>query len=160
MIRRSTLMICAIAVAIGPLGDAIAQPPSQHTVRAQVAAGTVGSAIAGVGTYLGVHAVCDELAEDGPALYCIIYGMGGYAVALPLGAAAGVRIAASIGDVEGNTWLSILGALGGEAGGLLAVRGVGALLDDPGELYFLLAYAGIMPLASGAGAAWGFNAGT
>jgi len=160
MIRRSMLLICAIAVAIWPVGDAIAQPPSQGAVRAQVTAGTFGSAIAGVGTYLGVHAVCDELAADGPALYCIIYGMGGYAAALPLGAAAGVHVAASIGDAEGNTWLSILGALGGEAGGLLAVRGIGALLEDPGEFYVVLAYAGITPFASGAGAAWGFNAGT
>ncbi len=160
MIRRSVLLICAIMVVIGPVGGALAQPSSQGAVRAQLAGGTVGSAIAGIGTYLGINAICDELAEEGPALHCIIYGMIGYAASLPLGAAAGVHVAASAWDIGGNTWLSVLGAFGGEAGGLLAVRGVGALLEDPGEFYFLLAYAGITPFASGAGAAWGFNAGT
>jgi hypothetical protein len=125
-----------------------------------VIAGTLGSSLAGVGTYLGVNAICQRQADDGPALYCIVYGMMGYVVALPLGACAGVHIAASIRGSEGRTWLSVLGAIGGEAAGLLTVRGIGALLADPPEAYVALAYLGITPFASGLGAAWGFNAGT
>ncbi len=162
---RARLLVGAIVAIVAIVGSvagpsALAQPSAQDGFRAEVTAGTLGSALAGVGTYLGVNAICRQQAEDGPALYCIVYGMMGYVAALPLGGTAGVHIAASIRGTEGATWSSVLGAIGGEAAGLLMVRGTGALLDDPPEAYLVLAYLGITPLASGLGAAWGFNAGT
>lgn len=160
---RATPLLGAISVLVGCVvaTTAGAQPASTGALRAEeVAAGTLGSAVAGVSTYVGVNAICQRQGADGPALYCIVYGIMGYAIALPLGGTAGVHIAASIGDTQGRTWLSLLGAIGGEAAGLLTVRGIGGLLDDPPEAYLALAYLGITPFASGLGAAWGFNAGT
>ena len=138
-----------------------AQPMApQAAVPAELAAGTLGGAVVGVGTAYVATAVCASQADGYAALACIGYGLLGYLVGVPVGATVGVHWAGSAWGVEGNTWLSALGAVGGEAGGLLIAGGLGALYeDDPPAALIAVAYLGWTPFASSAGATWGFNVG-
>ena len=159
---RASLLCFALAVGlllVMPTVASYAQASPRDAVPAELAAGTLGGAVVGGGTAYLAAAICAADADGWEALACIAYGALGYVVGLPIGTTVGVHIAGAAWGVDGNTLLSVLGAIGGEAGGLLITSGLGALQDDPPEAFQVLAFLGLTPLASSAGATWGFNVG-
>lgn len=161
MVRLHVLIIMTVALTMTAAVGADAQPMApRDAVPAEVVAGTLGGAVLGVGSAYVATLACASQAEGWAALACIGYGVLGYLVGVPVGSTVGVHLAGSAWGIEGNTWLSVLGAVGGEAGGLLVASGLGALSgDEPPEALQVVSLLGLTPLASSAGATWGFNVG-
>ena len=158
MRRRAGVVLIVALMAFGAIEEAAAQPTSpQEAVPAELMAGALGGALAGAGGAYAAIAVCAADAEGWDALACIGYGVLAYLVGVPVGSTVGVHIAGAAWGVDGNTLLSVLGAVGGEVGGLLITSGLGALQDDPPEAFQVFAFLGLTPFASSAGATWGFN---
>jgi len=128
-------------------------------VPAELVAGTVGGAAFGVGGGVLLLFSCLAEAEGFGALACIGAAVIGYVAGVPVGATLGVNVAGSLSGVRGNSLLSGLGAVGGEALGLgitaLIAEGTGGLPEPIGWTMFL----GVIPLLSSAGATWGYNVG-
>ena len=161
LVRLHALIGMTVALAMTAAAGADAQTITpRDAVPAELAAGTLGGAVLGVGGAYVATVACASEAEGWAVLACIGYGVLGYLVGVPVGSAVGVHVAGSAWGVEGNTWLSLLGAVGGEAGGLLSSSGLGALGgEEPPEALQIVSLLGLTPLASSAGATWGFNVG-
>jgi len=154
------LVALAVVLTLLPAVVATAQPSPRDAVPAELIAGTLGGAVVGVGSGYAATVACASQAEGWAALACIGYGVLGYLIGVPIGSTVGVHLAGSAWGIDGNTWLCVLGAVGGEAGGLLIASGISSLYDDdPPEAFLVFSFLGVTPFASSAGATWGFNVG-
>lgn len=164
---RFIAVIVALVAGSALVVQAQDEPPAVHFGQL-VLGGSVGALVGGVGGGLAAYGICRATTAPGPwaDLACLAGAMlFGYLPGIPIGATVGVSITGSFQKVRGNVVLALVGAsVSGAVAFFASDWALRALSQTPQAQQIVdalraIVLLGVVPIAAGWGAAWGYSAG-